>query len=469
MPSIDPSTLVVLGESLAAGLVNFSLHADDQRRAFPQLVARQLGVDLPQPLFQAPGLGEAAGFPSLPVLVPHDGQTTILTEMPPKTAFRNIAIPGLTAAEAVARRAAPPLIHKNDARQTSINFVLCASPASQSPAVAMPTALEYALAQRPTLAIVSLGFAEAMEAVAAGRADVLPSDDTFRASYAQIVTAFRGAGAGVIVTTIPDPLDTPSCSSLDSAARVLKTPAGELQREHGLQAGDRLLVEGLTEIGVQIMGKQKAPLPPGSTLGADAAKAISARVQSLNAVIAAVASAHGAIVVDAAAVYRKVRTEGLRAGSKTLTADFLGGFYSLNGHTPGATGQAALANAVVDAINATGSARLTSIDLAAVATTDPVADYRPAEGPAYRTAAGRVAAAGATVRLVMFLAGFVAKLIIGGITRKKPVREAERGNDPSRWRLKLPTSLVQVLPIDSSASYYGDALRPVHTTVPEEQ
>src|SRR5262249_61046090 len=110
----------------------------------------------------------------------------------------------------------------------AINFVLCASPASQSPAVAMPTALEYALAQRPTLAIVSLGFAEAMEAVAAGRADVLPSDDTFRASYAQIVTAFRGAGAGVIVTTIPDPLGTPSWSSLGSAARAPKAPARRL-------------------------------------------------------------------------------------------------------------------------------------------------------------------------------------------------------------------------------------------------
>ena len=47
------ASIVVVGESLAAGLVNFSLHEDDQRRAFPQLIARALGVSLAAPLFQA--------------------------------------------------------------------------------------------------------------------------------------------------------------------------------------------------------------------------------------------------------------------------------------------------------------------------------------------------------------------------------------------------------------------------------
>lgn len=464
----DTSSLVILGESLAAGLVNFSLQADDQKQAFPQRVAQQLGVGLRQPLFQPPGVGEACGFPSLPDLLPAAEQTTVLTELPSAASFGNLAVPGLTVAESAGRRPAAPLIHRDDPRQTAINFVLGLPGLVHGGASTLPTQLEYALGRRPTLAIVELGFAEAMEAAVAGRADLLPADGTFREHYGRIVSSLRRAGSIVVVSTIPDPMDTAYFSSLDAASRVLHMPVAELRRDYGLGADDRVLVNGLTAIGVQIMARRVAPLPPGSTLDGGKAAAVTARVRALNAIVNDIAREHGAGVADFAAVYRGVRTSGLRAGDRTLGADFLGGFFSLNGYTPGATGQAALANAVIDALNATTGQRVQTIDLAGVVAADVVADYRPAEGPAFRTGAGRLAAAGATLRLVAFLLGFVAKAAAGAITRKKPSRSAESGNDPSRWTLRLPPGMVQVLPIESRASYYGDALRPVHSTDPAE-
>jgi hypothetical protein len=469
MSSDAGASLVVLGSSLAAGLVNFTVHEDDQRRAFPQLVARALGVPLATPWFEPPGVGEAIGFSGLPTLVPHEGQTTVLKELPVDAAFDNLAIPGLTLAEAIQRRPMPPLLHENDPKQTALNLVLGTPALLSNTTGRLLSQVEYAQARRPMLTIVELGFAEAIEAVAAGAVDRLPSVERFREDYTQVLSALTTAGGRVVVTTVPDPMDTAYCHSVDAAARVLHLPPAALLRDYGLRSGDRILVDGLTEIGVQIMAKRVAALPAKVIVNAETAAAISARISSVNSVIRSLASEHRAAVADFAGLYRAVCESGLRAGSRVLTGDLLGGFFSLNGYTPGATGQAALANLVIDAINAAAESAAKRVDLAEIASTDAVADYRPAIGPAFRTTAGRLAAARATAQLVMFLVGFVAKAIAGAIRRKKERRPESSGSDPSRWTMRLPPGMVQVLPLDSHASFYGDALRPVHTTIAAEQ
>ena len=106
--TLDATRFLVLGEGLAAGMTNFSLTEHEQRESFPAQVARQMAVHFPQPLFQAPGLGDAPGFPSLPVRLPIEYQTTVLTEFPPPTPFANLSVPGLTLAEALTRRPVAP-------------------------------------------------------------------------------------------------------------------------------------------------------------------------------------------------------------------------------------------------------------------------------------------------------------------------------------------------------------------------
>src|SRR5262245_39367973 len=124
MKSLDTTRFVVLGDGLSAGMINFSLCEDDERASFAALPARQLKADFPLPLVQGPALGAGPGFPRLPVGLPWDQQTTVLSEFPATTPISNLSVPGMTIAEAASRRPVPPAVHQNDAKQTAINFIL---------------------------------------------------------------------------------------------------------------------------------------------------------------------------------------------------------------------------------------------------------------------------------------------------------------------------------------------------------
>src|SRR5262249_47910774 len=116
--------LVVLGEGLAAGLGHFGLSEESQSFSFPAQLARRMGVELHQPLFEPPGVGGAPGFPQLPVRVPIAPQNTVLRELPPQKPFANLAVPGFTLADALRRRPAPPLVSEEDPTQTLANLIL---------------------------------------------------------------------------------------------------------------------------------------------------------------------------------------------------------------------------------------------------------------------------------------------------------------------------------------------------------
>jgi len=459
---LDPTRFVVLGEGLAAGMTNFSLCEHDQRESFGAQMARQMRVSFTQPLFQAPGLGDAPGFPTLPVRLPFDHQTTVLAEFPPSAAFSNLSVPGLTVAEAVSRRPRSPLIHADDARQTAINFIF-GMPGVPDGQVPVRTPLECAVDYAPTLAVVALGYAEVLEAATAGQADAIPDDAVFRAHYAQIVSSLRATGCDVIVTTIPDPMDTAHFSTSAAAARVVKMPADLLEREYNLDRGGRATVNGLMEIGYRRMEDKAAPLPAGAVLRGTVAAEITRRVQLLNNAVTSVAAEHGAIVYDLNAFVRRVDKQGIAVGSRKLTSDFLGGFYSLNGYYPGKTGQALIANELLALVNRTYGTSFEAINAAAVMSTDPVTDYRLATGPDYSTLGGFAASAVATLKNWSTMAGFLMTMVVDTVMRKRPAPPATSGCRPELWTLKLPSGLQQELPLNKAASYYGDALRPVHT------
>src|SRR5512135_1936619 len=143
MTKLDCTKFVVLGEGLASGMVNFSLIQADQVDSFPAQMAAQMKVPFVQPLLQAPGLGDAAGFPRLPVRLPFDHQTTVLRQFPPSGPHANTPIPGLTLADALTARPVPPVVRPDDALQTAVNLVLGMDGLLTAPAAGAPTALEY--------------------------------------------------------------------------------------------------------------------------------------------------------------------------------------------------------------------------------------------------------------------------------------------------------------------------------------
>ncbi len=456
MTKLDCSTFIVLGEGLASGMSNFSLIEADQIDSFPAQMAAQMNVRFVQPLIQAPGLGDAPGFARLPVRLPVDHQTTVLKQLPAQP-NSNLSMPCLTLADALTRVPEPPVVRADDALQTAVNLVLGMDGSLVKPGGARPTALEYAVARKPTLALIELGFAEALEAATTGRPDAIPDARAFGANYSRLVEALRGAGCDVVALTVPDPCDTAHFSPIEAAARVLKVPAPMVAAAYGLQPGDRISVDGLTEMGYQLICKTIKPLPERAILRAPVAAAICERVSSLNSAIADVARKHGAVVYDLHGLYGKVRATGVAAGTKTLTADFLGGFYSLNGYYPGKTGHALIANEILALLNKHFGASFKPVDVEKIAQRDPVAMYQLAEGPDF-TPADLTPPPGGAPRAAAPAPTSGDRKAAG-----TPITGATRG-----LPLTLPPGLEQVLPLNKDASYYGDALRPVHTTDPEE-
>jgi hypothetical protein len=461
---LDASRLVVLGDGLAAGMGDFSLHEEAQRGSFPAQLAARLQVELPQPLFQTPGLGGFAGSDRLPIQVPALTQTSVLSELAPAVPFRNLAIPGFGLADALERRPRAPLVHRRNAKQTAANLILGMPGLMRASAAPLATQLEAAVALQPTLAVAAFGYDEILAAALERDPGRLPTADAYRARSAQLFAALQQAGAGVVVAiNIPDPLDSAGFSPIAEAARVLKIDADELLAAYDLAAGDRITVPGLFEIACQLLAGSLTPLPAAALLTAGCAQQIAGRVQQINTDLEVVARQHGVLMVDLHGLWRRLRAEGLTAGNSRLTADYLGGFYRLNGCYPGAAGNALIANLVLEVLRRCHGIEVPLIDVGAVASADPVASCRQAGGPdlrlsdlsrASRTAAG----AGASASDAVWTGAARSQRETGRGEAAADRLRVERPHGP----LQLPAALEQTLPLQETVSYHGDAIRVVH-------
>ncbi len=449
---LDRTRFVTLGEGLAAGAGDFFLAETLQRDCFPAQMARQMQTGFPQALLQPPGIGNLPGYPPLPVEIPGLMQTTVLDPLPgPRN---NLSVPNYRLTDALELRPTPPLAHSHDARQTACNLILGTPELFQEPAGPLPTQLEAALRLRPTLALVALGYSEAIEATVHADAGRLPATPRFRGDYQRLLTALRGDGSEVMVANIPDPLDTACASTLEAAARAVKVAPAFLAQTWRLQPGDRLTVRGLVEMGHQVLSRRFAPLPDGCVVDGAVAAEISSRVGELNAELAILARAQGACLCDLWSLFREVRVRGVAITSWRLTADFLGGFYSLNGYYPGKTGHALIANRALQVLNATYGARFPLIDLAGIAATDPVVLYQPAVGPDWPMSpppapppAPVPAAPPPTPARV---------------TPAPPAARSQAAQQRVGGQaIDLPPGLEVVLPLTKERTYYGDALRAV--------
>jgi hypothetical protein len=441
--TVDVSTFVVVGDGLAAGAGDFGLSEELQPYSFPARLAEQIDTPLSQPVMEAPGIGPVIGFPELPVRLPLAMQTTVLKEFPPAGPFSNVSIPGLKIADALTRRPTSPVIHRDDSLQTAINLVLGLPGLFQPAGTPLPTQVEYALSRKPTLALLALGYFDVLDAAFKNDLSALPDEAAFRASYEQLLKPFATATTTAIACTIPDPSDTAYFTPVSAAVRILKAEPPVLAMMFQLAADDAFTPSGLIEAGCHLLTRTPSPLPAGSIVSAATIARISARVDALNMAIRSLAQAHGALLFDLHAVCRRIKRDGLTAGERSLTAEYLGGVYSLNGVYPGATGHAAIANGVIDLLNTSCGTSYKPIDLAEIAAWDPVASYRAPGGPA------------------------VSPADLAGMTPPPPPATfpEEPLSQPSlhTGRLTLPPGLVQELPISFDGSYVGDALRAAHT------
>ena len=96
---------------------------------------------------------------------------------------------------------------------------------------------------------------------------------------------------------------------------------------------------------------------PGVLLYPDEVTQLVQRTGEINASIATVSSANGAVLVDLNAIFAGVATGGYTIGGLTFTTAFLsGGLFSGDGVHPTAIGYAIIADYIIQALNeATGS------------------------------------------------------------------------------------------------------------------
>lgn len=392
-PFLDTTTFVVMGEGLAAGMANFGLSSVVQNYNFPAQVAAQMNTAFEQPLIQPPGIGDVIGYPSQEVKLQTYPQGSVrqfyqpdpTVQSGPPLFVMNLSVPGFTLADSVSMRPSSPIAQRN-VKQTVVNMILGFPELFVKDNVPLWTQFEYAKAMFPSLVLVELGYYEALDAAVSGDPSRLPNPATFQTTYSAILAGLRDFQAQVIATTIPNPLDTAYFSTPSTAAVLTSTNSFVITAGYHITPQDYVTRNGIYEIGKQFLNGAIAPLPPGSILSAAAAADLTTRINALNAQIATAARANGAVLYDLNAFFHRIRLSGARVGNTNITADYLGGFYSLDAVYPGPTGHALIANDLLAFINQTFQRSFPTINVSAIAAQDatvsatkPTGDLHTAE------------------------------------------------------------------------------------------
>jgi hypothetical protein len=481
------STFVVVGEGLAAGVSHFSLSEDVQPWAFAAQVAGQLGMRFHQAVMEAPGLGNVH-HRQLPAIVPDLLQSSVRKDFPgDRLPLNNFSVPGFTARDAVSLRPRPPLVHRHDAKQTLVNFIL-GLPAMTEPEGRLLTQLESAVAREPHLALVELGYHELLELCVegylhAGERMDLPA---FETDYDEIVRSLAAAGAQVVVATIPDPIDTAYFSTVGAAAAILRTEPAFLHKQYGLRDDDLITVPGLVDAGFQMTARQiTGTIEEGGVLTGAEAAAISQAAGRLNESIRRVAARHSAHVYDLGGFLNRVAREGITGGARRFTNRFLDGFYLLNGVYPGRTGHALIANDLIAFLNRELGTAAEPVDVDEVMAEDANVLSRLAPGRIStdeylvpRTPADIPRMPPADPSMLNVFPPFDPNKFnlfpIQTIYPELDPKGSKKGCVPARGipagglsqpklakPLVLPEGLEQTLPLNKHWSYFGDALRVV--------
>ena len=386
---LDTTQFVVVGEGLAAGMADFGLRSIYQEKSFGAQMARQMKTAFPQPLIEGAGIGTLPGYTELPVRLPGTLQGSVRTPFPPYLFVLNLSIPGQRVADSLTRRPMPPLVQQRDPQQTVINMILGYPALIVGKNKPLWSQAEYAAQMNPTLLIVELGYYDVLEPAVKDDPRLLPDVATFKTNFTALLSRLKATNAEMVVMTIPDPFDTPFFTPLPGVTRLVGTPQASIMSIFGVKQDDMLTPYGLMLVGNLILSKNVAafnnPLYtglsaffPGTVVSAATRTAVRSRVTALNTEVVNAAKAVGANVYDLAAMFSRVRAQGLQVGSKTLTADFLGGFYSLDNYYPGAVGHGVIANEVLTLLNQTYKTSFPLLDIAKIGADDPAGRFTPA-------------------------------------------------------------------------------------------
>lgn len=385
----DLSKLVILGDSLSAGVQNFALLDSQQPNGYGSVIARQANVPLVLPLVPPPGAPNALQLTSLnpPVITPAPGTLPRIPRDHPCEQPTNIAVPGITLQQALTDRPSPtPPTPVDGWLDIVLGFPnplgsgLCGT---TGPAL---TEIEMAAALKPTTVIEWLGNNDALIPALTGALDSVTPLLDFAISYDEILDHLQRTGATILTANIPDLTEIPYFIPVRDFAKLVGLPAGMVSAKLGVTSRDYLRLTA-QPIALQIIsGTISGPLPatcplpisalPGSgvacVLTAEDASRMRNVVDAYNFIILAESELHGAYMADMHRLVDDIYQHGVQIGAKHLNAAFLGGLFSLDGIHPTNTGYGILANKFISMLNSELGTNIPPADLAAIAATDPL-------------------------------------------------------------------------------------------------
>jgi hypothetical protein len=386
---VDFSKLVVVGDSLAAGVENGSLEDSQQIHGFGNVIAQQLGTPLALPLVPFPGAPNTleligSGFP--PVIEPVSAPPLALSSVRENPAVQatDVAVPLQTVADALNR--VPSAILTTNETQLATDIVL----GFPCPLLGIPcqplTQVQQAVALRPTTIIVDIGNNDILGAVTSGQLQAMVSSPAtffanFNKSYGALMNALATTKATVVVANLPDVMEAPYFIPVWKLAEAANFPLLEVTRALGLGPLDYVTLDALPAIEGILLHGLPGPLPlscsgssPSTPCFVTFAEAAAVRLVTigLNAIIAVQAVTHRAVVVDLFSLIDELHVHGYRAHGLTLTTDFLGGLFSLDGLHPTNTGYAIMANRFIGTMNASFRKKIPFADVQQIAATDPL-------------------------------------------------------------------------------------------------
>jgi hypothetical protein len=376
-PVLDPTNFVVVGGGWSAGYADFQLIEDYQKDAFPVLMARQMGAIMPSPRFRALGRPAIVAVDALPGVLPASAQSVLRSLPFPLFSF-NLSIPFIRVGESLRLQPARPLVHEGDFKQTILNLTL-AYPIFILDDPPIWPQVEYAERMAPTLIVLHLGLGDVLEGAITGEASAITTPAAFSADYAEIARRLSGTFAQIVAVTVPNPMDAPFFVEPSRAAEIHSMTPEELQSAFGVGPGDRITLGGMVEMRDILRGRRTGGLSPGSVLPASMVQLVHATVGAYNAAIQAQAVSNGFLLFDLEEFAREASGAGIPAGSAVLRGGYLEGFYSPDGLFPTPTAQAAIANALLEAINAAYGSSFEPVDVDEVALRDP---FQPVAGQA---------------------------------------------------------------------------------------
>jgi lysophospholipase L1-like esterase len=390
----DLSKLVVVGDSLSAGVQNFSLLDTQQPNGYASIIADRAKVPLILPLVPFPGAPNVLQLISLnPLTIQPVSPDITLPPVPrdnPCEQPTNLSVPGVTLEQALTL--APTLTPTPGVEQwldivlgfpnplgSAFHLLGCqAAPAG--------TMIAQALALKPTTIIEYLGNNDALVPALTGALNTLTPVSTFAKSYDAVLDQLQPSHVTLITATIPDVTKVPYFTPVSTLAAELNVPAILVAAKLGIGPGD-LLRPTATPIALSILtNQQPGPLPqncpvPISALPvpyvpcvltqADAIR-LQLTIDAYNVTIYAESIAHGATVVDIHALVDQIAQNGYKADGKTLTTAFLGGLFSLDGVHPSNTGYAIIANRFIDVMNNSLNTAIQPADVNTIAAHDPL-------------------------------------------------------------------------------------------------